>query len=411
MFDYRSATLEVRAVLDYDPDEETITVTVGNQGFPGEVHLSKGRYQAPLDKTDEYILANGIAVEATACVDADGAPVVTALHASLMLDSRRGFVGGAYTVRAMGRFTRHLPIWARRPARAAKRNLWQSYPAFFLRSLPRALRPRTLNDKIIRRMLFDRRPFIATRTDKVSARTYVRETLGERYLTEAYAIVDDARAIDWRALPRTYVCKVAHGCGGVIVVTDQADPTVVLPDAKDARWRRFFIHPDQADPAAISAICEQWLGIRFGCGPGSNHEWQYRDLTPRVLFEELLTQPDGAPASDYKFDVFHGRCRVGHLMSGHTMGERLKRKHRFWPNGSLIVDETLPTGPDDAPELPADFDAMVRVAETLSAGVDYVRVDLYNTGDRIVFGELTFTPSRGRTSWPPNVARTLAGYW
>jgi beta-glucosidase-like glycosyl hydrolase len=61
-FDYRSPTLEVRSIVGYDADEGTITVTVGNQGFPGEVHLARARYLALLDKIDAYIAENGIAV-------------------------------------------------------------------------------------------------------------------------------------------------------------------------------------------------------------------------------------------------------------------------------------------------------------------------------------------------------------
>ncbi len=65
-FDYRSSTLEVRSIVGFDADEQTITVTVGNAGFPGEVHLSRPRYQALLDKIDEYVTTNDIAVEVEA---------------------------------------------------------------------------------------------------------------------------------------------------------------------------------------------------------------------------------------------------------------------------------------------------------------------------------------------------------
>lgn len=64
-FDYRSPILEVRAFVVHDADDQTITVTVGNAGFPGEVHMARGRYQALLDKIDAYVKTNDIAVEAT----------------------------------------------------------------------------------------------------------------------------------------------------------------------------------------------------------------------------------------------------------------------------------------------------------------------------------------------------------
>jgi hypothetical protein len=38
---------------------------------------------------------------------------------------------------------------------------------------------------------------------------------------------------------------------------------------------------------------------------------------------------------------------------------------------------------------------MISIAERLSDGVDFVRVDLYDLGDRVVFGELTNYPRQG----------------
>ncbi|MCA9134412.1 MAG: hypothetical protein KDA45_14685, partial [Planctomycetales bacterium] len=40
---------------------------------------------------------------------------------------------------------------------------------------------------------------------------------------------------------------------------------------------------------------------------------------------------------------------------------------------------------------------MFRVAEELSRGFDFLRVDLYNLNGRIYFGELTCTPTSGYT--------------
>jgi hypothetical protein len=39
---------------------------------------------------------------------------------------------------------------------------------------------------------------------------------------------------------------------------------------------------------------------------------------------------------------------------------------------------------------------MLRYAEILGGGLEFVRVDLYDTPDRVYFGEITTTPVGGR---------------
>lgn len=59
-FDYQSPVLEVRSIITYSEADGTITVSVGNSGFPFEARLAKPRYQRLLDKIDAYIKDQGI---------------------------------------------------------------------------------------------------------------------------------------------------------------------------------------------------------------------------------------------------------------------------------------------------------------------------------------------------------------
>jgi hypothetical protein len=44
---------------------------------------------------------------------------------------------------------------------------------------------------------------------------------------------------------------------------------------------------------------------------------------------------------------------------------------------------------------PKKLSKMIEIAENLSKGFTFVRVDLYYSNDSIYFGELTFTPAAG----------------
>ena len=62
-FDYQSPILEVRCIVEYSDEDGTITVGVGNSGFPFEAKWAKPRYQKLLNKIDAYIKEQGIDVK------------------------------------------------------------------------------------------------------------------------------------------------------------------------------------------------------------------------------------------------------------------------------------------------------------------------------------------------------------
>ena len=70
------------------------------------------------------------------------------------------------------------------------------------------------------------------------------------------------------------------------------------------------------------------------------------------------------------------------------------------PNGVEILVKLESMNPGgsskDRPAL-----TMIDAAERLSAGIDFVRVDLYDLGDRFLVGELTTTPQGGSGYFKP----------
>ena len=54
---------------------------------------------------------------------------------------------------------------------------------------------------------------------------------------------------------------------------------------------------------------------------------------------------------------------------------------------------------------------LIDVAERLARETDFVRVDLYAAGDRVVFGELTNYPDAGRANFDPASFDDDLGRW
>lgn len=61
-----------------------------------------------------------------------------------------------------------------------------------------------------------------------------------------------------------------------------------------------------------------------------------------------------------------------------------------------------PTYPPARMDVAPNWETMRGFARELSNGFDFLRVDLYDVGDRVVFGEFTLYPSGGRHPFQPS---------
>jgi hypothetical protein len=279
------------------------------------------------------------------------------------------------------------------------------------RRLARGLRsPLTFNDKVRRKMAYDRRPILRTFQDRVEVRDYVERTVGAEYLTELLAVARDPARIAWDGLPEEYVAKVNHACKGMVLVDRTADPGRLLPEATPDDWERLRIHPRNADPARLVPVFRGWLGREY-----SDAEWAYRDLDRRVLVEELLRDSRMGPPLDYKFYVFNGRCRailVDSWSDTDLDGFQITALDLFSPEWEHLPVKVLVPKAVVPPARPPRLAEMVALAEALAAPVDMLRVDLYAVDDRIVVGELTSYPGGGHHYFdPPAYDYVWGAYW
>lgn len=262
--------------------------------------------------------------------------------------------------------------------------------------------PATLNEKIQYRMIFDRRDVLTQLVDKYHVRSYVTERLGVGHLPELYAVAESPDAIDWAALPPRFVLKATHGCGATILVDERADPNVQLPSFDPRRpWGvTARIHPRQfirTEGAAV--LMEAWLAANYWRYHGIT-EWAYKNVTPRIIIEELLDAGDGRTPADHKLWCVNGR--VMFLTVDDRNGRATRSVHL--PDWSAtgahsVVDEFAL--PSVLPPSPANLLDLIGVAERLSADLDFLRVDLYNINGSVIVGELTVYPTGGTGRYAP----------
>lgn len=238
---------------------------------------------------------------------------------------------------------------------------------------PNLLRPRMFNEHLQRAKLARRHARYVVWADKIAVRDHVARTIGPEYLVPLLWTGTDLRAAPRAALPDAFVIKTNHGSGTNIIVRDKA--------AFD--W----------DGAA--ALLARWLKGDHARGTA---EWQYRWIEPRILIEPFLAGPDGEPPADWKFFCFHGRVDCVQVDLDRFRGHR----RNFYDRDFRPLDLRFKYPRHDGPVArPAGFARMVQLAERLSAGEPFLRVDFYDCGGEIRFGELTLHPESGLAAFEP----------
>jgi TupA-like ATPgrasp len=243
--------------------------------------------------------------------------------------------------------------------------------------------PQTYTHRLFHKMAWDRNPLLQRTSDKLALRGYVREKLGDGYLTELYGVLDSPEGLLDLVLPARYVVKATHGAGMLAIVT--AD--------------------DPATRAAIVQRAHRWLAYPYW---RKNGEWGYRGVTPRLIVEEFLDAGEGRVPPDWKWLCFGGRAALVQVFFDRFTNQT---RNFYQPDGTRVdLSRYYPPGPDIA--LPPSFAGMRRIAERLALDFDFVRVDLYALGERVVVGEMTHYPTGGNKPFqPPEWDARLGALW
>ena len=228
-------------------------------------------------------------------------------------------------------------------------------------------KPKTINEKFQWLKLNDRTPLHTLCADKFAVREYVKEKIGEEYLIPLLCHTRKPVDITPVNLPEPpFIIKTNHDSKGHIIVNDKADFDwkCIQADLKKKLKRNYYYH---------------------------NREWPYKNIEPRILVEKLLTDENGDIPHAFMLHCFQGKLAiVQHLQENN--GQKFANAYDDdwnvvdcewgFKNGSLV-------------DMPVGFYKMRSLAEIFAKDFYYVRVDLYNIGSEIYFGELTFTPGGG----------------
>jgi hypothetical protein len=243
-------------------------------------------------------------------------------------------------------------------------------------------RPRGFNEKILVKILNDRRSYLTLFSDKLRVRDYVRRTAPTLRLPTLYWWSDRAEALPFDALPDEFVLKANHGSG----------------------WNCFVENKTAMRRADLVELGKKWLRSDFTI---VGREWAYKNIQRALYAEQLLRDDRQAAPPDYKLFVFGGKVRVIQVDRDRSTRHTQVLYDERWN----LIEGTIAAALGEPVPRPVSLGLMLEAAEALSAGVDFVRVDLYEIDGKAYFGELTSSPNKGLSPFrPPSLDDLLGGY-
>lgn len=239
--------------------------------------------------------------------------------------------------------------------------------------------PSRFTEFLTQRMLEDRSPEIAWTCDKRAMKAYAAERAPWINVPDTLWHGTDLNELDPSTLPDHWVIKPNHRSKAVYF----GDRSTTIED--------------------LRRVTKGWLLPYDRIAVG---EWAYGQARRELIIEPRTG--DGAPLRELNIFVFHGEFKILHTDMGRF---RQYFAEVFYDRDWEPLDISN-GGPRGAVEpRPKNFDDMVRAAEALAAGYEFMRVDLANVDGELWFGELTPYPSGGMDPFTPESVDIQMGAW
>ena len=245
--------------------------------------------------------------------------------------------------------------------------------------------PKTFSEKLQWLKLYDRNPEYTKMVDKYEAKKYVAGIIGEEYIIPTLAVYNNTSEIDLDALPDKFVLKCTHDSGSVAICKDK----------KTFQKREAF------------AMLEKGLSKNYFW---QNREWPYKNVKPRIIAETYMEDIETQELRDYKFFCFSGEVKYCQVISGRHSAMCIDFFDHDWnhqPFHGLIYHPFA----EEAIERPKQLEKMWQAAAMLAKDKAFSRIDFYEVGDNVYFGEITFFPASGFGGFYPDEWNLKFGEW
>lgn len=247
--------------------------------------------------------------------------------------------------------------------------------------------PKTFQEKLQWLKLFDRKPVYHDMVDKVNAKKFIIEKLGDNSLCiPTLGVYNRFDEIDFDNLPNEFILKCTHDSGSYCICTDKKSF-----DKKKAKERLL-----------VNFKYDYFYFSR---------EWPYKGLKHRIIAEPLLHDGTGPYLRDYKFYTFNGEPKFFYTTSDRENKDGV-REDFFDIEGNLLDFNQLGYYNNPiTPALPQNLEKMVEMARVLAKDTYHLRVDFYEVNGKVYVGEMTFFDGGGFAAFDPKEYNHILGDW
>lgn len=241
--------------------------------------------------------------------------------------------------------------------------------SIYNKKIPNLINPRDYQEYIFRDIFLNRNNKRYILADKYRARAIVEKKGLGCILPKVYGCWQDAREINFSQLPEKFVLKTNHSCNFNIVCHNK--------DTLNFEYARKKLNG--------------WLKTKHQ----TYFETHYHKIKPVIFCEEFIDDKKGIVPIDYKFHCANGEpvfILVVYNRGKNGIGTRLTFDINW--NKINFINSTSKEGVATISR-PQNLDKMVEYARILSSGMKYIRIDFYDTGDKVFFGEFTLAPLAG----------------
>lgn len=231
--------------------------------------------------------------------------------------------------------------------------------------------PTTFQEKLQWLKLNHRTELQTQCADKIAVRDYVTDKIGEQYLIPQLQILDNAKELNPEKLPEIpFIIKCNHNSGGYTIVRDK----------NNIDWEK---------------ECLKFANLLKQNYYYQSREWQYKNIQPRIIIEQLLLDENNSIPEDFKIYCFNGEARFIQV----DMDRQTNHSRNFYDTTWNLLPYELIYIKGGSVRKPKKLNLMLNLANKLSKAFPFARVDFYSIKEDVFFGEITFQPESGLSTF------------